>query len=233
MIKKVIATFLITLMLSNPLVYAAENLPNIKTEVTKLKLSEADIEENANPDNKKNQYKYKTVLKRYIPYEVKITNNNKTPVLLNANTDIDLLLEDGSYIKSDTRRDIYKLTRKKDIGRYYGIAIPGAIAAGVVTVITLFIGTPLGALIAVGTMEPTNKAVRGNVDIAQELYKTKDLPIRLEAGKSYNVNFYIPKNEYISAIRINNLNLEKNTTNYKIVIPLETHQEVKNVEEDI
>lgn len=232
MIKKVITTFLITLMLSNPLVYAAENLPNIKTEVTKLKLSEADIEESTNSDNKKNQYKYKTVLKRYIPYEVKITNNNKTPVLLNANTDIDLLLEDGSYIKSDSRRDIYKLTRKKDIGRYYGIAIPGAIAAGVITGVTFFIASPLGALIAVGTLEPTNKAVRGNVDIAQELYKNKDLPIRLEAGKSYNVNFYIPKNEYISAIRINNLNLDKNKTNYKIIIPLET-QEVKNIEEDI
>lgn len=232
MIKKVISTVLIALMLSNPLVYAAENLPNIKTEVTKLKLSEADLDKSADQENKKKQYKYKTVLKRYIPYEAKITNNNKIPVLLNTNTDIDLLLEDGSYIKSDTRRDIYKLTRKKDIGRYYGIAIPGAIVAGVVTVITLFIGTPLGALIAVGTMEPTNKAVRGNVDIAQELYKYKDLPIRLDAGKSYNVNFYIPKNEYISAIRINNLNLEKNKTNYQIIIPLDT-QEVKNIEEDI
>ena len=189
---------------------AAENLPNTSIQVKNFEKT----------TTKKDKYKQKTVLKYYIPYEATITNNNKSPIMLNADSAVELVLADGSTIQSQSRRDIYRRSRKRDMGRYYWFAIPGALVAGGVTGITFFIGAPLGALIAIGTLEPTNKAVRANVDISQQMYKTKDLPIRFEPAKTYTVNFYIPKKADVTAVKINNLSLN-NKKDYEMVIPIE------------
>lgn len=216
MIKKLLSLLMLfSFLIINSTAFSAESLPYVNTKVKNLKNVKAD-------DNgkvkRKDKYKYKTVLKYYIPYEIQITNNNTKPVLLSTDTDIDLILEDDTEIKSQSRREIYKRTRKRDMGRYYGIALPGAIIAGGITGITFFIGAPLGALIAVGTFEPTNKAVRGNVDISQEMYNTGDLPIRLEPKKTYPIHFYIPKKENVKAIRINNMTIENGKKIYELVI---------------
>ena len=214
MIKRLLSLLMLfSFLMISSTAFSAESLPYVNAKVKNLNNVKAD-------DNGKvkRKYKYKTVLKYYIPYEIQITNNNTKPVLLSANTDIDLILEDDSEIKSQSRREIYKRTRKRDMGRYYGIALPGAIIAGGITGITFFIGAPLGALIAVGTFEPTNKAVRGNVDISQEMYNTGDLPIRLEHQKTYTVHFYVPKKENVKAIRINNMTLDNGKKIYELVI---------------
>lgn len=218
MIKRLLSLVILCSFLTiNSAAFSADSLPNTETKIKNLKNVKVEIDEKGKKKKQK-KYKYKTVLKYYIPYEVNITNNNSKAVLLNANTDVDLIMEDGAEVKSQSRRDIYKRTRKRDMGRYYGFALPGAAIAGAITGITFFIGAPLGALIAVGTFEPTNKAVRGNVDISQELYNSGDLPIRMESGKTYPVHFYVPKKEYVKAIRINNMTLENSTTNYELVI---------------
>lgn len=216
MIKRLLSLLMLfSFLMISSTAFSAESLPYVNAKVKNLNNVKAD-------DNGKvkRKYKYKTVLKYYIPYEIQITNNNTKPVLLSANTDIDLILEDDSEIKSQSRREIYKRTRKRDMGRYYGIALPGAIIAGGITGITFFIGAPLGALIAVGTFEPTNKAVRGNVDISQEMYNTGDLPIRLEPQKTYTVHFYVPKKENVKAIRINNMTLDNGKKIYELVIKI-------------
>lgn len=222
MIKKLFTLLLACgFFMINSGVLAAEQLPKIGLSAKNLTSIQTQESEKS---KKKKKYRYKTVLKYYTPYEVEITNKNTVPVLLNAETDIDFIREDKGVLKAQSRREIYKRTRKRDMGRYYGFALPGAAIAGGITGITLFIGAPLGAMIAVGTYEPTNKAVRANVDISQEMYNTGDLPIRFEPGKTYPVRFYLPKNENITAIRINNLTLDKNTKTYELVINIPQSQ---------
>lgn len=84
----------------------------------------------------KAEYKYKTVKKHYTVYDVNIRNNNSKPLLLSANTEVLFIQKDGTEIKSDNRRKIYRKSRKRDMGRYYGFAIPGALLAGGITGIT-------------------------------------------------------------------------------------------------
>lgn len=197
-------------MFSYPLcAVAAQNIPNVNVQTKNLE----DIK------IKKERYRYKTVLKYYIPYEATITNNNKTPILLNTDSDVEFILTDGTTIKSQSRREIYTRTRKRDMGRYYSFALPGALIAGGITGITFFILAPVGAVIAVAMYEPTNKAVRANVDISQELYNTADLPIRFEPQKSYPVRFYLPKKADVNAVKINNLTIN-NKKGYELIIPI-------------
>lgn|SRR5574344_1354748 len=164
-------------------------------------------------------YSQKTVLKYYNPYEISIKNFNSKPILINAKTEIDYKLADGSVIKSQSRRDLYRRTRKRDMGRYYGLALPGALIAGGVTGITFGLGAPLGALIFIGMYCPTDKAVRTNVKISQELYNTYSLPIRLEPDTEYQVRLYIPVNTNVKTVIIKNVGFD-NQKMYDIEMPL-------------
>ena len=203
MVKKIIVKVLIILFGLNQCVFA-ENLKGISSSVKNLR--------NEN-------YNEKTVLKYYTPYEVRIKNSNSYPVLLTTNSEIELVLEDGTVLKSQSRRDLYKRSRKRDMGRYYGLGIPGAIIGGGVTGITLFIGAPIGAAIMIGMYVPVDKAVRSNVKISQELYNTYTLPIRFEANQTYPVRFYLPKKSEVKTIRITNVAISENKIG-EIEIPM-------------
>ena len=166
------------------------------------------------------EYRQKTVLKKYYPLDVVITNNNAKAVLLSSNTEVDLVLKDGSILKSESRRNLYRHSRKRDMGRYYGIAIPGALIAGGVTGITFGLGAPLGAAIFIGMCLPVDKAVRTNVKISQDLFKGAQLPIRLEPEKTYNVRMLIPQYAEIKQIVISNTSFDMKKM-YEIRIPVE------------
>lgn len=207
--KRFLSMLFLAAILAFPLnAIAAENLPSVDVKTKSLK----------NITAKKEKYKFKTVLKHYSPYEAVITNNGKEAILMNAESTVELIMADGSEVVSPSRRDIYRKSRKRDMGRYYAFGIPGAIIAGGITGITFFIGAPLGALIAVGTLEPANKAVRTNVGISQEMYNKTDLPIRMEPSKTYTVRFYIPKKSDVSALRITNLSA--GNKNFQLEIPI-------------
>ena len=164
------------------------------------------------------EYSQVTVLKHYKPYVVTITNNNSKPILLSSNTEI--FFSDGKdEVKSLSRRDIYRKTRKRDMGRYYSFAIPGAIISGAITGFTFFLGAPVAAAIYVGMSLPTDKAVRNNVKISQNLFKNMDLPIRLEPNKSYNILFYVDKNYNLKNIKITNVSFDLKNM-YSINIPI-------------
>lgn len=203
MMNKLVVKILIILFSLNQCVFA-ENLKNISSNVKNLS--------NEN-------YNEKTVLKYYTPYEVQIKNSNNYPVLLTTNSEIELILEDGTILKSQSRRDLYKRTRKRNMGRYYGLGIPGAIIGGGVTGITLFIGAPIGAAIMIGMYVPVDKAVRSNVKISQELYNTYTLPLRFDSNQTYPVRFYLPKNIEVKTIRITNVAVSENKVG-EIEIPM-------------
>ena len=137
--------------------------------------------------------------------------------MLSSETEIAFELNDGTIVKSESRRNIYRKTRKRDVGRYYWFALPGAIIAGGITGITFFIGAPIAALVAIGMYAPTDKAVRTNVKISQDLYKNNQLPIRIESNKDYIVRFLIPKHLDIKNIIITNVMLDS-SKNYELKI---------------
>ena len=64
--KKIITAVLLSNLLLNG-AFAADVMPNVKTEMIELT---------------KKEYKHKTVLKHYTPYTLKLKNTNSKPILL-------------------------------------------------------------------------------------------------------------------------------------------------------
>lgn len=154
------------------------------------------------------EYKQKTVSKHYDVYNLEITNKNNQPLLLTTDTDVSFTLGNGAVVTSENRRTMYRRIRKRDMGRYYWFALPGAVIAGAVTGITFFIGAPIGFAIYVGMYAPTDKAVRTNVKISQDLFNENVLPIRMEPEKTYNVRVFAPKNQIIKKVTISNVSFD-------------------------
>lgn len=202
--KKIISVLLLSNLLFNS-VFASEIMPNINSGMVELT---------------KKEYKNKTVLKHYTPYTLKLKHTNDKPILLSANTEVDLVTLDGKVIKSDSRRTQYRNSRKRDMGRYYWLGIPGAIIAGGLTGITLFLGAPIAAGIYVGMMAPTDKAVRGNVKISQDLYANYDMPIRIEPNTDYEIRLLLPNDVKVKELKITNTSFDMNKM-YDITIPVE------------
>ncbi len=205
-LKKLCVYFIVlSFLLSSNLALAADTvLPGVKASIR--------------PATKK-EFKNKTAKKRYRPYELTITNNNKKPVLLHAETELRFVLQDDTKETSADRREIYKKSRKRDVGRYWGLGIPGCIIGGGITGITLFIGAPIGAAVAVGMYVPTARAVKSNVDVSQQLYATMDMPIRLEPDKTYKIRVLAPKHTDFKALEITNVGFDAKKM-YTIKAPL-------------
>lgn len=202
MLEKKILTILLLLsfIFGNSVFAATSTITGVTGSVRLLRVKKEN--------NEKKEYKYKTVLKHYTPYRLTMTNNNSKPVLLSANTEVHFILGEDSEIISQSRRDIYRASRKRDMGRYYWLALPGAVIAGGITGITFFLGAPIAALVAVGMYVPTDKAVRTNVDIAQDLHKIHDMPIRIEPGKTYEVTLLAPKKWEVEKVKITNVSYD-------------------------
>ena len=156
----------------------------------------------------KEVYDQKTVSKHYNVYNLKITNNDEKPLLLTTQSEILFTLDNGNVVKSENRRTQYRKVRKRDIGRFYWLSIPGAFIAGGITGITLFVGAPIGALVYIGMQAPADKAVRTNVKISQDIFNNNILPIRMEKGKTYNTTVYIPKKLNVKNVTISNVSFD-------------------------
>lgn len=209
MMKKIFTTIVLlfgVLVLQNQ-VKANENeiIQNVNVSVLRL-------------DEK--QYKHKTVLKHYIPYSLSLNNMSDKPIMLTSSSELEMILWDGTVIKSPTRRELYRHSRKRDMGRYYGLAIPGAIIAGGITGITFFIGAPVAAAVYIGMYLPCDKAVRSNVKISQDLYTSNKMPIRLENGKDYDIRLLLPKKLDVKKVFITNVTYDMKKM-YDIKIPVE------------
>ena len=168
----------------------------------------------------KDEYKQKTVAKHYKVYNTEIKNNGTKPILLTTDTKVLFTLDDDTVVASDNRRTQYRNVRKRDMGRYYWLGIPGAIIAGGVTGITFFIGAPIGFAIYVGMYAPTDKAVRTNVKISQDLFAQNKLPIRMEPNQIYNVRIFAPKEFNIKKMTISNVSYDLNNK-FDIIIKAE------------
>lgn len=188
--KKFLSILLSILFSTNSLVFANDS---VLTSMTKT--SQQD-------------FKQKTVAKRYNVYDISITNNNKQALMLTTDTEVLFTLDDGTVVTSENRRAQYRKVRKRDIGRYYWFAMPGAIIAGGITGITFFIGAPIGFAIYVGMYAPTDKAVRTNVKISQCMFNENVVPIRMEAGTTYNARIFIPKKLKIKNVIISNVSYD-------------------------
>lgn len=170
-------------------------------------------------EKKKKEYRFKTVLKHYNPYILTITNKNTKPVLFSSDTEVHFLLDGGYDLTSQSRRAIYRKSRKRDMGRYYWVAIPGAVIAAGITGITLFLGAPIAAVVAVSTSLPADKAVRTNVGISQDLFNTHDMPIRMEPGTTYEVTLLVPKKADVQKVKITNVSFDMKKM-YEMTFPV-------------
>lgn len=199
-------------------VSSEENKDNLKNTVLIDKNNIENVKKSAKKLSKK-EYKRSTVFKYYTPYEITFKNTNEMPILMTTDTEVEFVKQDGSIIKSSTRRDIYMRTRKRDRGRHYALAIPGIFLGTAVSVGTFMLGTPIGYGIYRAMQYPVIKAGRTNVMISQDLYSNHGLPLRFEPGIEYPIYFYPPEKTDIKSVILKKVPL--NNTICDIEIPIE------------
>lgn len=195
--KKILSVLLTVILLNNTVF--AEEIPNVTASFCL------------------NQYNQKTVRKHYNAYDICLENKNDSPILLSSDSELSFILDDGTVVKSENRRQEYRKIRKRDMGRYYWLSLPGAIIAGGITGITFFLGAPIGAAIFVGMAMPADKAVRTNVKISQDMFNKYAIPIRLEKDQQYNILVFAPKELKFKEIVVSNVSFDlKNMYELKI-----------------
>lgn len=67
---------------------------------------------------------------------------------------------------------------------------------------------------------PTDKAVRGNVKISQDLYAKYDMPVRIEPNTDYEVRLLLPNDVRVKELKITNTSFDMKKM-YDLTIPVE------------
>lgn len=169
----------------------------------------------------KEQYPHKKVIKNYEPYLLTLVNKNKSSILSTADSTILFFDAKGNTIISETRRDIYKKIRRKDVGKSYSIGIPCAMVSGAIIGFTLGIGTPIAIGVGILANRPAQKAAIENYQIAKEIYQSRGLPLRFEPEEINQILLLIPKKDKPFKISITNVIYEKNTNQkFNLVVDL-------------
>lgn len=190
-------------------VLAAENKP--------IKDFEADVKRQT-----KDQYQFKKVNKKYDPYLVTFTNTSDKTILLTTDTALEFVTKGEQKVASATRREIYRKTRSRDIGKYWGFAYPGACVAGFITGFTFGLGIPVAIGVYILSNKPYKDASKVNSNFANDMYIARKLPFRMLPDETYQIRVLAPKQMNIKDIIFTNLVFEndKSNTKYDLVIPV-------------
>ena len=158
----------------------------------------------------KEQYPHKKVIKKYDPYLLTIVNKNKKSLLSTADSQILLFDENDSSIVSETRRNIYRNTRRRDIGKSYSIGVPCVAVGGAIIGFTFGLGIPVAIGVMILGNRPARKAAQENYQIAEEIYQSRGLPLRFEPQEINQLLLLVPKKEKLSKVTITNVMYENN-----------------------
>lgn len=166
-------------------------------------------------------YQYKTVLKHYQPYSIGIVNDNNTPVLFNAKSEIKYIDTSGKEYSFPDNALVYKKSRKRDVGRYCWISLPCAAVGGAIIGITFGLGFIAGVGVAIAGLVPTWQGEKYNSKIASNMYIENKIPLSLEPGKYYMLYVFLPNENsaQIDKIIISDLSM-KGSKPFNLTIPL-------------
>lgn len=189
----------------------------IAAENREIKAFEADIKLQT-----RDQYQFKKVNKIYDPYLVTFVNKTDKTILLTTDTMLEFETKNNQNIISDSRREIYRKTRSKDMGKYYGIALPGSALAGGIIGITFGLGIPVAIGVIILSVKPSANAAATNADFAKDLYIARKLPLRMSPNETYQIRVLAPKQAPIKNIIFTNLVFEndKSNTRYDLKLPV-------------
>ena len=158
----------------------------------------------------KEQYPHKKVMKKYDPYLLTIVNKNKKSILSTADSQVLLSDDNDNSIISETRRNIYRNTRRRDIGKSYSIGVPCAAVGGAIIGFTFGLGIPVAIGVMILGNRPARKAAQENYQIAEEIYQSRGLPLRFEPQEINQLLLLVPKKEKLSKVTITNVMYENN-----------------------
>lgn len=187
------------------------------TENKEIKNFEADVKL-----QNKDQYQFKKVNKDYDAYLVTFTNKTNKTILLTTDTSLEFITKGEQKIVSEKRRDIYRKIRSKDMGKWYGIALPGSAIAGGIIGLTFGLGIPVAIGVIILSTKPSINAAAINADFAKDLYIARKLPLRMAPDETYQIRVLAPKHASLNSIIFTNLIFEneKSDSRYDLRIPL-------------
>lgn len=170
----------------------------------------------------KDQYQFKKVNKKYDPYLVTFINKSDKTILLTTDTRLEFITKGEQKVSSESRREIYRKTRSRDMGKYYGIALPCAAIGGGIIGITFGLGTPVAIGVMFLGILPAANASKVNSDFANDLYTARKLPLRMLPDETYQIRVLVPKQMNLKNIIFTNLVFEhdKTHTKYDLVLPV-------------
>ena len=127
---RLVCLFTLFIFTSANLAMAAERpvLGNIQTSSKKLTQEE---------------FGYKKACQNYVPYEVAVRNNNPVPVVVTANTRVEFISADGTVTPSDSRRQIYRKSKRFDHSKHIIGALPWSVPSNVRLARNMMIEKPL------------------------------------------------------------------------------------------
>jgi len=172
----------------------------------------------------KDQYQHKKVLKKYDSYLLNIENKTNKAILLTSESTVLYVNNNGETLENETRRDIYRKIRRKDIGKYYSIGLPCIAVGGLITGATFGLGIPVAIGLGIIGTRPANKATKENYQLAYELYQSRSLPLRFEPKELNQILLLIPKGESINKIIITNVVIEKSNKKFNINLDIATKE---------
>ncbi|MEI8129241.1 MAG: hypothetical protein WCG95_06445 [bacterium] len=170
----------------------------------------------------KDQYQFKKVNKKYDPYLITFENKTGKTILLTSDTMLEFITQNDKEIVSESRREIYRKTRSRDIGKYYGFALPGSLIAGGIIGITFGLGIPVAIGVIILSTMPSTKASVKNADFAKDLYTARKLPLRMSPDETYQIRVLAPSKASLKSIVFTNLVFEndKSDTKYNLKLPV-------------
>lgn len=164
-------------------------------------------------------YPMKTVTKKYTPYSLTMVNNDKETVYFSAKSEVKYETEAGELKTLLDDEAFYKKVRKREVGRYFWVALPSAAIGGFITGASFFLLVIPGIGIALAGSLPSASAVKYNSKLAQDFYVDNGMPLNLDAGSVKNIYVFLPKTENVKKIIITNVST-KNSKQFDLEIPV-------------
>lgn len=164
-------------------------------------------------------YSMKTVTKKYIPYSLTMVNNDKDTLYFSAKSEVKYETESGEIKALLDDEDFYKKVRKREVGRYFWVALPSAAIGGFITGASFFLLAIPGIGIAIAGNIPYINAIKYNSKIAQDFYIDNGIPLNLNSGNVKNTYVFLPKDENVKKIIITNVST-KNSKQFDLEIPV-------------
>lgn len=164
-------------------------------------------------------YSFKTVSKHFQPYTLTFINNEKESIYFSSKTEVKYEDTNGLQYSAANDDQVFKKSRKREVGRYFWICLPLSATAGFITGASFFILAIPAIGIAIAGSLPYISAAKYNSKLAQDYYINNPLPLCLKSKVLNSAYVFLPKTANPQKIILTNLSTD-NKKFFDLTVPV-------------